>query len=77
MALKNIEKYYSSLAPIIAMKNIGIIKNLDYKKSEEFLAKKYCIKKSSIYRANNLINSSFRAIYIVPKTEVRNGSKKR
>ena len=74
METKNIEQYYSSLAPIQAMHGKGIISDSDFNKAEDLLAKKYCIKKSSIYRANRLINKSFRAIYVVPKKEVQNGT---
>lgn len=74
MENKNIERYYSSLAPIQAMYDLGILNDSDFNKAEDFLAKKYCIKKSSIYRANRLINNPFRAMYVAPKKEVQNGT---
>lgn len=74
METKNIVQYYSSLAVVQAMHKKGIIGDSDFNKAEELLAKKYCIKKCSIYRANRLINKSFRAMYVVPKKEVQNGT---
>ena len=71
----NIEKYYSSLAPIIFMEKQGILTHAEFLKAEGYLAKKYCIKKDSIYRQNDLINIEKRAIYIVPKEEVQDERK--
>ena len=76
MNTKNIEQYYSSLVHIIAMKNKGILNDADFLKAESVLASKYCIKKDSLYRANDLINNRFRVIYILPKKEGQNGTKK-
>ena len=76
MNIKNIEQYYSSLVHIIAMKNKGILNDADYLKAESVLASKYCIKKDSLYRSNDLINNRFRVIYILPKKEGQNGTKK-
>lgn len=74
MNTKNIEQYYSSLVHIIALKNKGILNDADFLKAESVLASKYCIKKDSLYRANDLINTRFRVIYILPKKEVRNAT---
>lgn len=76
MSTKNIESYYSSLVHLIALKNRGIINEADFQKAESVLASKYCIKKDSLYRANDLINNRFRVIYILPKKEGNNGTKK-
>ena len=74
MSNKNIESYYSSLVHLISLKNRGIINEADFQKAESVLASKYCIKKDSLYRANDLINNRFRVIYILPKKEDQNGS---
>lgn len=71
----NIESYYMSLAPFIAMEKNGIITHSEFLKVEDFLAKKYYLKKHNIYRANDLINSSKRVIYILPQEEVQNDTK--
>lgn len=76
MSTKNIESYYSSLVHLIALKNRGIINEADFQKAESVLASKYCIKKDSLYRSNDLINNRFRVIYILPKKEGNNGTKK-
>ena len=74
MNTKNVEQYYSSLVHLIAMKNQGILNDADFLKAESVLASKYCIKKDSLYRANDLINNRFRVIYILPKKEGKNGT---
>lgn len=76
MSTNYIESYYSSLVHLIAMKNRGILNEADFQKAESVLASKYCIKKDSLYRANDLINNRFRVIYILPKKEGQNGTKK-
>ena len=68
----NIDQYHSSLAVVKSMFVKGLIDEKDYKKAESHLAKKYCIKKGSLYRSNDLINNPFRVIYIVQKKEVQN-----
>ena len=68
----NIENYQSSLSIVISMYKNGLISDKDYLKAENHLAKKYCIKKGSIYRSNDLINKPFRAIYMMQKKEVQN-----
>lgn len=47
----------------------GIISWEDYLKIEEKMAKKYNLGKTSLYRANDLINSSFRVITMIQKEE--------
>ena len=71
----NIESYYMSLAPFIAMEKNGIITHSEFLKVEDFLAKKYYLKKHNIYRLNDLINIEKRAIYILPQEEVQNDTK--
>ena len=68
--MDNLEQYLLSLNAIKKMKNSGILNESDYKKSETFLAKKYCIKNGSLFRENDLINSRFRAIYMTDKKGV-------
>ena len=68
----NIENYQSSLSIVVSMYKNGLISDKDYQKAESHLAKKYCIKKGSIYRSNDLINKPFRAIYMMQKKEVQN-----
>ena len=74
MNTKNVEQYYSSLVHLIAMRNKGILNDADFLKAEAVLANKYCIKRDSLYRANDLINNHFRVIYILSKKEDQNGS---
>lgn len=66
-----LESYLLSLSNAKAMLEEGIIDLGDFDKAEAFLARKYCIKKLSIYRPNDLINTPFRAIYIHEEKEVR------
>ena len=74
MTKENIERYYSSLSIVNSMYEKGLINEREYAKAENHLAKKYCIKKGSIYRANDLINNKFRAIYVMRKKEVQNAN---
>lgn len=69
--MSNVELYLLSLEPIKKMFFDGLITDKEYLKSEAFLANKYCIKKFSLYRANDLINSPFRVMYISEKKEVK------
>ena len=73
----NIERYFMALAPILAMERNGVITHAEFLKAEDFLAKKYYLKKHNIYRLNDLINSSKRVIYILPQEEVQNDTKNR
>lgn len=74
MKQDNTEKYLLSISPIHEMFKNGLITKKEYFEAEEFIAKKYCINKDSLYRANDLINTRFRVIYILPKKEVRNAT---
>lgn len=69
--MSKLNRYLLSIENLISMYKDGLIDAKDYQKAELFLAKKYCIKKVSLYRANDLINNSFRAMYIHGKKEVK------
>ncbi len=70
MDKNKIQQYYKSLIPVREMLKKGLISNKDFQLAEDFLAKKYCIKKGNIYRSNDLINIKNRAIYMMPKEDV-------
>lgn len=53
------EKYLNVLALLVSMRSRGVISALDFNKAERYITKKYCIKKGSIYRPNDLINFLF------------------
>ncbi len=72
----NICKYYSSLLLYKKLLFDGEISEQEFDKIENRLAKKYCIKIDSIIRSNELINSSFRAIYVGAKKEVKTNDSK-
>ncbi len=55
---KNVENYYAILIQLKRMLTLKIINIDDFKKFEQIIADKYCIKRCSIYRINNLIQSS-------------------
>ena len=69
--MNNNEQYLQALNLIILMRKSGVISDSEFKKSESFLAKKYCIKKGSLLRPNELINTSFRAIYMTEEKEAK------
>lgn len=70
------ERYLQALNLVISMKKSGVISDSEFMKSESFLAKKYCIKKGSLLRPNDLINNSFRAMYMTNRKEVKNDAGK-
>lgn len=72
----NIERYFMSLAPIQAMERNGLMTHSEFLKAEDFLARKYNLKKNNIYRPNDLINIGKRVIDILPKKEAQNDTKK-
>lgn len=74
--MNNNEQYLQALNLIISMRKCGVISDSEFKKSESFLAKKYCIKKGSLLRPNDLINNSFRAMYMTNRKEVKNNASK-
>lgn len=61
----NLANYYSALLMYKKLLVDGDISQQEYDKIEYHFANKHCIKIDSIIRTNNLINSSFRANYIV------------
>lgn len=73
--MTNLERYLLSMNLLHTLHKQGIISAADFTHAEQLFADKNCIKKGSIYRKNDLINSRFRAIYMLPKKqEVRNGN---
>ena len=58
-----VEHYFSSLVPIKSMLHSGLITQDEYIIAEKYLANKFCIKKGSLYRENDLINIRKRVIY--------------
>lgn len=65
----NLEKYQVSMMMVLSLFKQGIIDEKDYKKSESFLAKKYCINKDNLYRLNNLICTPERVINICEESK--------
>lgn len=57
---QRLELFYSIMLQAKQMLKQGIIDDRDYYKIEDKTAKKYCIKKCSLYRVNDLINGSCR-----------------
>ena len=53
--MSNQERYMAALAMLNTMIAQQIISEQEYSKMERHFAKKYCIKKGSIYRKNDLI----------------------
>lgn len=68
------ESYLTSLLVFKKMMIKGILTRDEYIKTENLLAKKYCINKGNLYRQNDLILSDFRAIYVLDNKEVQNGN---
>lgn len=61
--------YLNVITQAKQMLSKGIISWEDYLKIEEKMATKYNLGKTSLYRANDLINSSFRVITMIQKEE--------
>ena len=61
--------YLNAITQAKQMLSKRIISREDYLKIEEKMAKKYNLGKTSLYRANDLINSSFRVITMIQKEE--------
>ena len=61
--------YLNAITQAKQMLSKGIISRDDYFKIEDKMAKKYNLGKNSLYRANDLINSSFRVITMIQKEE--------
>ena len=61
--------YLNAITQAKSMLSKGIISWDEYLKIEEKMAEKYNLEKTSLYRANDLINSSFRVITMIRKEE--------
>jgi len=61
--------YLNAITQAKSMLSKGIITWDEYLKIEDKMAKKYNLKKTSLYRANDLINSSFRVINMIQKED--------
>lgn len=61
--------YLNAITQAKSMLSKGIISWDEYLKIEEKMAEKYNLEKTSLYRANDLINSSFRVMYMIRKEE--------
>lgn len=57
--VNDFEKYLNALALLESWRNKGVISIADFNKAERHISRKYCIKKGSIYRPNDLIISDF------------------
>lgn len=53
----NEKNYLNAIIQAKTMFKKGIISELDFKRIEANLARKYCIKKTNLYRSNDWINS--------------------
>jgi hypothetical protein len=71
MTKEDIIRFQTSLAVFKMMDKAEVISHNDFLKVESLLANKYCIKKGSIYRENDLIFSRKRVMYILPNQEVQ------
>jgi hypothetical protein len=63
----NVENYYASLIQLKRMLTLNIISIDDFVRCERIIADKHCIKVSSIYRSNDLIDSSLNGNIITKK----------
>ncbi len=61
--------YLNAITQAKSMLSKGIITWDEYLKIEDKMAKKYNLEKTSLYRANDLINSSFRVINMIQKED--------
>ena len=61
--------YLNAIAQAKAMLSKGMISWEEYLKIEGRMAEKHNLEKISIYRANDLINPSFRAITMIRKED--------
>lgn len=61
--------YLNAITQAKSMLSKGIITFEKYLKIEDRMATKYILDKTSLYRANDLINTSFRVINMIQKEE--------
>lgn len=59
--------YLNAITQARGMLSKGIITFEEYLKIEDRMVTKYNLEKTSLYRANDLINTSFRAINMIQK----------
>ena len=64
----NISNYLNAMEQARIMLKNNIINDEDYLKIESEMAKKYNLKKFSLFRQNDLIKVKFWAIYMIPKS---------
>ena len=69
MKRSSLEKYFLSIVPVRLMLEKGVITKQEYLRAESFLADKYCIKNSHLYRLNNLTIPRSRVIDMMPEEE--------
>lgn len=61
--------YLNAMTQAKSMLSKGMITLEEYLKIEGRMAKKYNLEKTSLYRANDLINTSFRVINMIQKED--------
>ena len=61
--------YLNAITQAKQMLSKGIISSEEYLEIDDRMAEKYNLGKTSLYRANDLINSSFRVITMIRKEE--------
>lgn len=61
--------YLNAITQAKSMLSKGMITSEEYLKIEGRMATKYNLEKTSLYRANDLINTSFRVINMIQKEE--------
>lgn len=61
--------YLNAITQAKQMLSKGIISSEEYLEIEDRMAEKYNLGKTSLYRANDLINSSFRVITMIRNEE--------
>ena len=66
---KNEIDYLNAITQAKSMLSKGLICWEEYLKIEDKMAKKYNLDNVNLYRANDLINSSFRAITMIQKED--------
>lgn len=65
--------YLNAMAQAKAMLKKGLINEKEYMKIEHRMAQKYSLNDLSLYRLNELLFFPFRAMYMIPKKEAKNG----
>lgn len=65
--------YLNAITQAKNMLSKGVITDGEFLKIEAKMAEKYNLDKTNLYRANDLINSSFRVTNMIQKEEQQNG----